>query len=49
MVVVKNNPYNNLYVNQGFSKKEKVITSKQACEEYKKLMKQKTKTFTFTK
>lgn len=49
MIVVRNNPYNNLYINQNKQNREKVVTNKQACEEYQKIMKQKTKTFTFTK
>ena len=49
MIVNRNNPYNNSYIYQNIPKKEKVVTNKQACEEYQKIMKQKTKTFTFTK
>ena len=49
MIVVRNNPYDNLYINQSIQKREKIVTNKQVCEEYQKIMKQKTKTFTFTK
>lgn len=49
MIVTRNNPYNNYYLKKEISKIEKVVTNKQACEEYQKIMKQKTKTYTFTK
>lgn len=49
MIVTRNNPYNNYYLKKEMPIREKVVTNKQACEEYQKIMKQKTKTFTFTK
>ena len=51
MIVVRSNPYNNSYMYQNIQKRERIVTNKQACEEYQKIMqsKTKTKTFTFTK
>ena len=46
MVVIRNNPYINLNIYQSIPKRERIVTNKQACEQYEKIMKQKTKTFT---